>query len=78
MIHLLRDVVVSGAEEVVKPDPRIYHIALDRMGNPPPETVLFIDDSKKNIDAAAALGFRTHHFETAASLEQALRAENLL
>lgn len=78
MIHILRDVVVSGAEQVVKPDPKIYQIALDRMGNPDPSEVFFIDDSQKNIDAAAILGFRTHHFQGAAGLERALQAEGLL
>lgn len=78
MIHVLRDVVVSGAEKVVKPDPQIYHIALARMGNPDPGSVFFIDDSQKNIEAAAELGFVTHHFQDAASLRAALMRENLL
>ena len=66
MIHILRDVVVSGAEHFVKPDPKIYQIALERMGHPDPSEVFFIDDSQKNIDAASKLGFRTHHFQGAA------------
>lgn len=78
MIKLLRDVVVSGAEKVIKPDPRIYEITLARMGHPAPGEVFFIDDSQKNVDAAAALGFRTHHFKNAARLEQALIGEGLL
>ena len=78
MIHILRDVVVSGVEQVVKPDPKIYQIALERMGHPDPSEVFFIDDSLKNIDAAAKLGFRTHHFQGAAGLERALSAEGLL
>ncbi|MEM8617255.1 MAG: HAD family phosphatase [Pseudomonadota bacterium] len=78
MIKLLRDVVVSGTEKVVKPDPAIYDIALKRMGSPDAGSVLFIDDSKANIDAAAALGFRAHHFEGAKGLEQRLLAEGLL
>jgi len=78
MIHVLRDVIVSGAEGVVKPDRRIYEIALERMGQPAPETVLFIDDSAINIEAAHAMGFRTHHFQHADGLEQALKAEALL
>lgn len=78
MIKLLRDVVVSGAEKVVKPDPRIYEITLARMGDPDPAEVFFIDDSQRNIDAAAQLGFRTHRFTTAAALEQALQADGLL
>lgn len=78
MIKILRDVVVSGAEKVVKPHREIYDIALARMGNPDPATVFFIDDSLPNIEAAKALGFRTHHFKDAAGLETALIAEGLL
>ena len=72
MIKLLRDVVVSGEEGVVKPDPRIYEIALSRMGNPAPADVFFIDDREENIRAAEALGMRGHVFRGAARLERAL------
>ena len=78
MIKILRDVIVSGAEKVVKPHREIYDIALSRMGHPDPATVLFIDDSLPNIEAAKALGFRTHHFKDAAGLEAALILEGLL
>ena len=78
MIHILRDIVVSGAEGVVKPDPKIYQIALDRMGNPDPGSVFFIDDSIRNVEAAQAQGFRAHHFQGADGLERALVAEGLL
>lgn len=78
MLKLLRDVVVSGAEKVVKPDPRIYEIVLARMGNPDPATVLFTDDREKNCAAADALGFKTHHFQGAAGFEARLRDEGLL
>ncbi len=78
MIRILRDVVVSGAEKIVKPDRRIYGIALARMGNPNPGEVLFIDDSLKNIQAAQALGFQTHHFRGAAGLAQSLSDHGLL
>ncbi len=78
MIKLLRDVVVSGAERVVKPDRRIYEIALARMGHPDPADVLFTDDRENNCEAAAMLGFKTHHFQGAAGLETRLISEGLL
>lgn len=77
-IRRLRDVVVSGEEGVVKPDRRIYEIALERMGHPAPGDVFFIDDSLKNVEAAAALGFDTHHFRNAVILESALTDRGLL
>ena len=55
------DVVVSGEEGVIKPDPRIFELCIARFGLEP-ERTLFIDDSERNIEAADRLGFRTHHF----------------
>lgn len=56
-----RDVVVSGHELVVKPDPAIYRILLERNGLSPGDCV-FIDDSAANIQAARQLGFATVHY----------------
>lgn len=78
VIKLLRDVVVSGEEKVIKPDPRIYEITLARMGNPDPDSVLFIDNTLVNVEAAKALGFRGHHFTGAEGLKGCLHAEGLL
>ena len=50
----------SFAEHLEKPDPRFFELILDHEGILPEET-LFIDDSKKNIEAAQALGIRTYH-----------------
>ncbi|MEM1086667.1 MAG: HAD-IA family hydrolase [Pseudomonadota bacterium] len=78
IIKVLRDIVVSGAEKVVKPDPKIYQIGLKRMGDPDPGDVLFIDDNRGNIDAASRLGFQTHLFEGADGLEVDLIARGLI
>ena len=78
MIKLLRDVVVSGEEKTVKPERRIYEIALARMGNPDPSDVLFADDRETNCAAAEALGIKAHHFTGADGLEARLVAEGLL
>jgi len=72
-----RDIVVSAHERMIKPDPRLYRIALDRMGRRADE-VLFIDDSRPNIDAARDLGFDVHLFEDPAALRPALAARQLL
>ncbi|MEO1553000.1 MAG: HAD family phosphatase [Pseudomonadota bacterium] len=78
MIKLLRDIVVSGEEKTIKPERRIYEIALARMGNPDPGDVLFTDDRKTNCDAAEQLGIKAHHFRGAAGFEARLRAEGLI
>jgi 2-haloacid dehalogenase/putative hydrolase of the HAD superfamily len=72
-----RDIVVSAHEGLIKPDPALYRIALDRMGRRADE-VLFIDDSAPNIEAARTLGFDVHHFADPAALRPALEARGLL
>lgn len=54
-------IVVSGTERLVKPDPRIFQLLLDRYGLEASSTV-FIDDNPPNVDAAAALGLSSLHF----------------
>ncbi|GAB5459392.1 MAG: HAD family phosphatase [Henriciella sp.] len=78
MIKVLRDIVISGAEKCIKPNPKIYQIALRRMGRPNPGDVFFIDDRAENIEAAARLGMRGHVFTDAVSLERALVSEGFL
>lgn len=78
MIKLLRDIVVSGEEKTIKPERRIYEIALARMGHPDPQDVLFTDDREKNCEAAEQLGIKAHHFHGAAGFEVRLRQEGLV
>lgn len=73
----LRDIVISAETAIMKPDPRIYAQACRRFGLEPGEAI-FIDDSQRNIDSAAALGFHTHHFTDPAKLRPALEATGLL
>lgn len=53
--------VTSAEIGVMKPDPRIYQVALARTSAQPQEA-LFIDDSRPNILAARDLGMQTVHF----------------
>jgi 2-haloacid dehalogenase len=69
--------VVSGREGVKKPDPRIFEILCERHGLTAAKS-LFIDDMDYNIEAAAALGFLTHHFTDAPTLHADLQARALL
>ena len=70
-------VIVSGQERLVKPDPAIFRLLVDRHGLDPTRTV-FVDDSPANVRAAAALGFRAIHFTDAALLREELVAMRLL
>ena len=52
---LFDGIVVSGEEKTLKPGPEIYRILLDRYGLKAEECV-FLDDSRKNVDGAIAVG----------------------
>ena len=54
--------VVSCEVGIVKPMPEIYDLLLKRFELDPAETI-FIDDRKENVDAAAATGIATFHFD---------------
>jgi 2-haloacid dehalogenase len=71
------DILVSGVEKLIKPDPAIYALALDRFGLQPGEAI-FIDDNHDNVVSARANGFLAHHFQDAASLRRELTALNLI
>jgi putative hydrolase of the HAD superfamily len=47
---------------ILKPDARAYQFALDAIGLSAPEC-LFIDDQKRNIDGALAVGLACVHFD---------------
>ncbi|MCU1374518.1 MAG: family phosphatase [Actinomycetia bacterium] len=70
-LGLFDAVVVSGREGVIKPDPAIYRILVDRHGVDP-ATAAFIDDRPENVAAATDLGFRGIHFTDAAALRREL------
>lgn len=65
------DILISGAEKLVKPNAAIYQLALDRFGVSA-EQCLFIDDRLENIEAAEKMGIKGHHFQDAAMLESDL------
>jgi 2-haloacid dehalogenase len=72
-----RDIVVSGQEGVIKPDPRIFQILLAR-NNIAAERTVFIDDNPTNAAAATALGIHGITFTSAAALRAELAALGLL
>jgi len=69
--------VVSAEEGLIKPDPRLYQVLLDRF-RLVPEATVFVDDVAANVDAAAALGIRAIRFDSADQLRQDLRRLRLL
>jgi len=70
-------IVVSGEEGVIKPDPKIFRILLERYRIAPEEAV-FIDDSPTNAAAATALGIHGIHFRSPEALRSELVSLGLL
>jgi len=68
--------VVSGHEKVVKPDPAIYQLLMQRY-DITAECAVFIDDRLENVDAARQLGLHGIHFTDPSLLRDALRALGL-
>lgn len=58
--------IISGEENMRKPDPAIYDLAAERMGLPPDELV-FVDDLPGNLKPARAIGIATVHHQEAAT-----------
>lgn len=63
VLDLMEDMVISGIEKVMKPDHRIFELALRRFGIEAGETV-FIDDNLNNVQAASEVGMRGILFKT--------------
>lgn len=66
-------IVVSGDEKVVKPDPAIYRILIERHGLDPSDCI-FIDDSPANVAGAGLVGMRGVRFTSPERLLRDLAA----
>jgi 2-haloacid dehalogenase len=77
IFDLFDDIIVSGAEKLVKPDAAIYQLALQRFGLAKDEGI-FIDDMPANVEGARANGFTAHHFINAVNLRAELLTLGLL
>lgn len=76
-LNLFRDIIVSGDEKIIKPDPAIFALLCTRNGLNSSEC-LFIDDSLKNVKGAEACGWQGHHFTSPATVRTDLVARGLL
>ncbi|MER7706780.1 HAD-IA family hydrolase [Kitasatospora sp. NPDC097605] len=71
LADLAEGAVNSARVGAAKPDPAIYRAAAERAGVAP-EGCLFVDDSARNVAAAARLGMTAVHFRAPADLARAL------
>ena len=69
--------VVSGQEQMLKPQPEIFHLLCARAGVAP-EDCVFTDDGLHNVDGARAVGMDGIHFTSAQALAEGLRDRGLL
>lgn len=64
-------ILVSGIEKMRKPFPEIYKLTLNRFELVAEES-LFIDDNKRNVEAARALGIHSIQFQSPEQLAHEL------
>lgn len=70
-LSLFEDILVSGEAGLIKPDPRIYELLVERTGIDPYRTV-FVDDREENVRAAKRLGFKGITYSDDAELHSGL------
>jgi putative hydrolase of the HAD superfamily len=64
--------IFSGDVKLIKPDPRIFHLATQRFGLQADSHTVFIDDLQANIDASIAHGWCGVHLPRAHELRHRL------
>lgn len=72
-LALFKDIVVSGDENLIKPEPAIFNLLARRNGIKLKDSV-FIDDSLKNVIGAKAMGMQGIHYTSPAQLRTELGA----
>jgi epoxide hydrolase-like predicted phosphatase len=55
--------IISAEVKLVKPDPRIFRLALAQLGGEASQAI-FVDDMRRNIDGAKAVGLHAIQFQT--------------
>ncbi len=73
---LFDDLVISAEVGLAKPDPRIFQLAVERLGVQPSEAV-FVDDVLANAEAAQRVGLQAIHYQNNAQLFNALERLNV-
>lgn len=71
IFSLIDNIVCSGDEKLLKPDPKIYQILLDRYNLKAEESV-FIDDNVNNVKGAIDMGMKSIRFVNAEHLRKDL------
>jgi len=76
-LQLFEGILVSGTEKLKKPDPKIYHLILDRYKIEGAKSI-FIDDNLRNIKASIDCGINGIHFTSPEQLRADLKTYDIL
>src|SRR4029077_15018855 len=76
-LRWFRGILVSGEVGLIKPDPRIFELLLERFAIDPKRAV-YIHDVTSNADAARPFGIHAIHFTTPTTLRAELAELGLL
>jgi epoxide hydrolase-like predicted phosphatase len=68
----VEEIIISAEEGLIKPDPAIYQVAMDRLGAQPAST-LFLDDDQTNVQSASAVGMQTVQYQSDGQAMQDIR-----
>jgi epoxide hydrolase-like predicted phosphatase len=71
LLNIFDEIVFSSEVKMAKPDPRIYCLMLDKLGLEP-ESTIFVDDFRENVEAAHALGIHAIQFRNSRQARQAV------
>lgn len=71
ILQMIDRYVVSAEEHLIKPDPRLFQVLLDRY-QLKAEDCIFVDDNPDNVAAACRMGMHGIHFIGADDLRQKL------
>lgn len=72
-LDYFKDIVVSGVEHVIKPEPEIYKILLAR-NKLDPKNCIYIDDNQINLPPAQNLGMAVIRFTSSKQLKKDLES----
>ncbi len=71
-LHWFAGTLVSGEEMMIKPQPEIFELILNRY-NIDRTKAIFIDDNPKNVIASNAIGLEAIHFQSSEQLAEELK-----
>ena len=75
--NLFDSIILSGDVKLIKPDPAIFNLTLQKIGRSAHEC-LMIDDTEANIITAKKLGFATIHFKSPEQLANRIAGTELV